>query len=114
MSKPDPAAVFAALGDPTRLALVMTLSDRRARSIATLSVGADISRQAVTKHLRVLETAGAVASERSGRESLFVARREALDAARDYLEAVSLNWERALARLAAHVENDAQMSGDGS
>lgn len=100
----DPAPVFAALGDPTRLALLTRLSDGRPRSIAGLSVGSPLTRQALTKHLRVLEAAGLVASERSGRETRFAYRPEPVEAARAYLERVSAQWDEALGRLRAFVE----------
>ena len=65
-----PATVFAALGDPTRLALVGRLSVGAPLSIARLAEGSALTRQAVTKHLSVLEAANLVASERRGREKL--------------------------------------------
>src|SRR5256885_3903638 len=52
------AAVFAALGDETRLSLVTTLCGGEPRSIAQLTGGSRMTRQAITKHLRVLENAG--------------------------------------------------------
>lgn len=104
MSSADPAPVFAALGDPTRLSLLITLSDGRTRSIASLSADARITRQAVTKHLRVLENAGLVRSAREGRESRFGYRPETVTAARRYLERVSAHWDEALERLRAAVE----------
>lgn len=100
----DPAPVFAALGDPTRLSLLRTLSDGRARSIAALSADTALTRQAVTKHLHVLEGVGLVASTRIGRESRFAYRPEPLDDARRYLDLVSGQWDDALARLRAFVE----------
>lgn len=100
----DSAPVFAALGDRTRLSLLMTLGDGRSRSIATLTADRRLTRQAVTKHLRVLENAGLVRSVRTGRESRFAARPEALAEARAYLDAVSAQWDDALSRLRAHVE----------
>lgn len=100
----EPAALFAALGDRTRLALMMTLRDGEARSIATLSIDAAITRQAVTKHLRVLEDAGLVRSSRAGRESRYAARREGIAAAQAFLDQVAAGWDDALARLKAHVE----------
>lgn len=106
MSKADPAPIFAALGDRTRLKLMMTLSDGATRSIATLSLEAGMTRQAVTKHLRVLEGAGLVRGARAGRESLFSAQAEPLAHARAYLDAVSRHWEDALAQLKAHVQRD--------
>jgi len=107
MSKPEPTAaapLFAALGDPTRLALVARLSDGEPRSISALSADTHLTRQAVTKHLRVLEKAGLVASVRVGRESRFEFRPEPVADARTYLDTVSAQWDAALARLRAFVE----------
>jgi DNA-binding transcriptional ArsR family regulator len=101
---PDPAPVFAALGDRTRLALLSRLSDGGRRSIAHLSRDTHLTRQAVTKHLRVLEHAGLVESSRVGRESLFGFRPAALGQARSYLDEVSRQWDDALGRLRAFVE----------
>ncbi|MDP0500061.1 MAG: metalloregulator ArsR/SmtB family transcription factor [Verrucomicrobiota bacterium JB022] len=100
----DPAPVFAALGDATRLCLVNRLSGGEARSISQLAEGFDLTRQAVTKHLRVLEGAGIVHSVRSGRESLYQLDPAPLDAMKDYLDRVSAQWDHALGRLKAFVE----------
>jgi DNA-binding transcriptional ArsR family regulator len=100
----DAAPVFAALGDRTRLSLLVTLSDGDRRSIATLSAQTRLTRQAVTKHLHVLEKAGLVRSDRVGRESLFAYRPEPVAAARSYLDAVSAGWDNALGRLGGFVE----------
>ena len=100
------AQVFAALGDRTRLSLLSKLGDGQARSIAFLSADTDLTRQAITKHLHVLQGAGLVASLRVGRESRFAARREALDEARAYLDRVSAQWDDTLARLKAFVETE--------
>lgn len=93
------AAVFAALGDPTRLALLDRLSTGSPRSITELSAGADMTRQAVTKHLEVLESAGLVSRARAGREARFAYRGEPVDEAKAYLDAVGARWDGALARL---------------
>lgn len=100
----DPAPIFAALGDRTRLALLGKLADGQARSISVLSLDTDLTRQAITKHLHVLQDAGLVASSRVGRESRFAARRETLDEARAYLDRVSAQWDDVLGRLKAFVE----------
>ncbi|HEY4373620.1 MAG TPA: metalloregulator ArsR/SmtB family transcription factor [Burkholderiales bacterium] len=102
--RPDFAPVFAALGDRTRLSLVGRLADGVPRSIAALTEDGAITRQAVTKHLRVLEGAGLVRAERSGRESLYALRPEPLEAARAYLAGVSRQWDDALGRLKAFVD----------
>jgi DNA-binding transcriptional ArsR family regulator len=100
----DPAPIFAALGDRTRLSLLRRLSDGQARSIATLSADSRLTRQAVTKHLQVLERAGLVGSLRVGRESRFAFRPEPVAQARSYLETVAAQWDDALARLQALIE----------
>lgn len=102
----DPAPIFAALGDRTRLSLLSKLGDGQARSIAALSIDTALTRQAITKHLHVLQDAGLVASLRVGRESRFAARRETIDAARAYLDRVSRQWDDTLGRLKAFVEDD--------
>ncbi len=98
------AAVFAALGDETRLSLIGKLSAGQRQSISQLAGGSSLTRQAITKHLRVLEGAGVVASARVGRESLFELRLEPLRDIKAYLERVSGQWDQALARLKSFVE----------
>jgi DNA-binding transcriptional ArsR family regulator len=98
------AELFAALGDPTRLALVGRLADGEPRSIGELGRDAAISRQALTKHLRVLERAGAISSARFGREVRFRIEQQKLAEAEAFLNGVSQQWGSALARLAEHAE----------
>ena len=95
---------FAALGHDTRLSLLLELGERAPLSITELTEGASITRQAVTKHLHVLEDAGLVRSARRGRETLFRADPGALEETRDALAEISRQWDRALIRLKAHVE----------
>ncbi len=99
------ASVFAALGDQTRLALVVRLSGGQARSISELTSGSRLTRQAITKHLRVLESAGMVRCSRAGRESLYELSPEPIDEIREYLDFVSQKWDLALARLKHFVED---------
>jgi DNA-binding transcriptional ArsR family regulator len=99
-----PAPVFNALGDATRLRLVTRLSQGGPTSIARLTSGTRVTRQAVTKHLRVLEGAGVVRSTRAGRESLWELQPRRLEEARGYLEVVSARWDQALGRLKMFVE----------
>ena len=98
------ASVFAALGDTTRLSVLGRLAGGEPQSISRLTAGTRLTRQAVTKHLRVLEGAGVVRSVRVGRESRFTLERRPIDEARDYLDLVSRQWDDALARLKAFVE----------
>jgi len=101
----DRASLFAALGDETRLSIIGKLSAGAPLSISRLTAGSELTRQAITKHLRVLEGAGVVRSVRAGRESLFEFTPEPLKDLRSYLEQVSDQWENALARLKAFVED---------
>lgn len=102
--KASHAVLFAAMGDATRLALVAQLSAGEPRSIAELTAGSQLTRQAITKHLRVLEHAGIVRCKPSGRESLFALAPQPLAEMRTYLSEVSQQWDDALARLKAFVE----------
>ncbi|HYM71792.1 MAG TPA: metalloregulator ArsR/SmtB family transcription factor [Stellaceae bacterium] len=99
-----PAEVFAALGDPTRLSLLANLSDGEARSITKLSADTHLTRQAVTKHLHVLQQAGLVSRARIGRESRFAYEPAPVGTAKAYLDMVSAQWDDALSRLRRHVE----------
>ncbi|HEV8390774.1 MAG TPA: helix-turn-helix domain-containing protein [Dongiaceae bacterium] len=98
------ALIFAALGDETRLLVLARLGDGTPQSISRLTAGTSLTRQAVTKHLRVMENAGVVRGVRSGRENLFELEPRPLEEVRDYLDTVSRQWDGALARLKAHVE----------
>lgn len=96
--------VFAALGDATRLELVWRLSVGTPLSIARLAGGFSLSRQAITKHLRVLEQAGLVRAVRRGRENLFELKPRPLSEAGRSLDRLSHQWEVALGNLKAFVE----------
>jgi DNA-binding transcriptional ArsR family regulator len=98
------AAIFAALGDETRLSVLATLANGQPRSITRLTEGTKLTRQAMTKHLHVLEGAGVVRSLRVGRESRFVLEPKPISEARNYLDRVSQQWDGALARLKSFVE----------
>jgi DNA-binding transcriptional ArsR family regulator len=98
------ASVFAALGDETRLGLLAKLTNGEPLSIARLTEGTRLTRQAVTKHLRVLEDVGVVFSVKAGRESRFALDPRPIVGAQEYLEHVSRQWDTALARLKALVE----------
>src|SRR5437762_13524893 len=90
------AAIFAALGQETRLSLVAKLSEGDRYSISQLTGGSKLTRQAVTRHLRVLEEAGLVHSTPSGRENLFELDTRPFKAIREFLDVVSYQWYQAL------------------
>lgn len=100
----DMAAVFAALGDETRLVIVSKLQDGSDHSITKLTQGLALTRQGVSRHLRVLEDAKLVRRHRVGRETRYHLEVEALHRARDYLARASAQWDEAIARLAKHLE----------
>ncbi len=105
MPRAEPATVFAALGEPTRLRLVGQLGDGARRSITALARDVPISRQALTKHLRVLEAAGLASVERDGREALYRIDPAGLLAAEAWIGTVSRQWDSAIDRLKRHVED---------
>jgi DNA-binding transcriptional ArsR family regulator len=98
------ASVFAALGDETRLTLVAKICEGSPQSIARLTEGSRLTRQAISKHLRVLQDAGIVDSVRVGRESRYEFNPRPFDEARSYLHEVSRQWDDALGRLKSLVE----------
>lgn len=105
MPKAEPAAVFAALGEPTRIRLLDRLGDGAARSIASLAEGMPMSRQALTKHLRVLEAARLASVERAGRQTLYRIDPAGLLAAEAWIGEVSRQWDNAIDRLKRHIED---------
>jgi DNA-binding transcriptional ArsR family regulator len=101
----DAAPVFAALGDETRLAIVARLCNIGPQSIVQLTEGASVTRQAITKHLRALAEAGLVKSKRDGRERIWEMQTRRLADARRYLDQISTQWDEAIDRLRALVED---------
>jgi DNA-binding transcriptional ArsR family regulator len=108
-SAPAFAATFAALGDQTRLRIVERLGGRLggdgAMSITKLTAEFKVSRQAITKHLHVMESAGLVRNTRRGRESVWELRQQRFEEARHYLDLISKQWDDALGRLRSFVED---------
>jgi DNA-binding transcriptional ArsR family regulator len=108
MSRPEPvvAGVFFALGNETRLALIRRLG-AGPLSATELSARASVTRQAITKHLQVLESTGVVRHEKHGREVLYALEPRRLQEARAFLDAISSSWDRAIDRLRQLVEDPA-------
>jgi DNA-binding transcriptional ArsR family regulator len=101
-----PATIFAALGDETRLRLIARLSDSGPLSIASLTDGFDMSRQAISKHLRVISDAGLARSGRRGRETVWQLEPNGVAEARRYLQAIAKDWDDKLRRLKHLVESE--------
>lgn len=102
--RPDAVPVFAALGDATRLELVLRMSDLQPHSIARLTQGLTQTRQSISKHLSVLERAGLVVSQREGRENRYSLEPAGLEPAKQFLQRASAQWDDAILRLKAFVE----------
>lgn len=100
------ASTFAALGDPTRLSLLAKLSRGRPQSISRLAHDSHLTRQAITKHLRVLERARIVRCTPAGRERLYSLDPQPVHELRDYLDRISAQWDATLLRLKSFVESD--------
>jgi len=100
------APLFAALGDETRLKVVARLCEEGPLSIAKLTEGGSVTRQAVTKHLQVLANAGLVRGTRDGRESIYELQPRRLGDAQHWLALISKEWDTTLDRLRAFVEEE--------
>jgi DNA-binding transcriptional ArsR family regulator len=101
---PPVGPVFQALGDPNRLRLISRLCDGGPSSTTEVTDAVSVSRQAVTKHLLMLQAAGLVGSHRHGRERIWEVRTEPLGQASDYLTQLSGRWDRVIERLRAFLE----------
>jgi len=98
------AQLFAALGDETRLGLITRLCASGPMSVSALTVDSRVTRQGVTKHLRVMERVGLARGKRHGRESVWEVDLMRIEDAQRYLEEISTQWDEALARLQKFVE----------
>jgi DNA-binding transcriptional ArsR family regulator len=101
----EAAPLFDALGDPNRLRIFAQLCDGGPSSTSQVAQTISVSRQAVSKHLAMLEAVGLVHSRRRGRERIWSVRTESLGQASDYLIQLSNRWDRVIDRLRAFVED---------
>ncbi|WP_406197046.1 metalloregulator ArsR/SmtB family transcription factor [Kitasatospora sp. NBC_01560] len=92
-------SVLAALADPTRRLLLDVLAAHGEASATTLAERLPVSRQAVVKHLAVLDAAGLVTGGRVGREVRYTVRPAALDATARWMSALATDWDRRLAAI---------------
>ncbi len=108
MGPARPAPVFAALGDDTRLRIVARLVAGGPQSITAITSGERITRQAVTKHLHVLEGAGVLRCRRRGREQEWTLEMKKMEEARRWLDGIAAEWDRVLGDLKRFVEEDTE------
>jgi len=104
LGQAEAALLFAALGDETRLSLLQRLSEAGPASISVLAGNFRISRQAVTKHLQFLAAAALIDGKRTGRQHVWTLNARRLTEAQRCLETISRDWDDALGRLKAHLE----------
>jgi len=107
------AELFAALGDRTRLALVMKLSREGPQSIKDLAADSGCTRQAVSQHLDLLSQAGLVQGERDGRMKIYAIQTSRCEDVKRCIDAISAGWDRAIERLRNVVESEAEPQTEG-
>lgn len=107
----EPDALWAAVADPTRRRLLDLLLARGEATATSLALELPVSRQAVAKHLAVLDRNGLVDATREGREVRYAVRPERLDEARRRMAEVAAEWETRLASIKRLAEAGAE---DGS
>jgi DNA-binding transcriptional ArsR family regulator len=98
--------VLAALADPTRRQLLDLLAAHGQATATTLAGGLPVSRQAIVKHLTVLDSAGLVDSVKVGREVRYAVRPEALDTTARWMTSLAADWDRRLAKIKRIAEED--------
>lgn len=106
------AAIFFALGDPRRVALLERLATDGRGTATGLTSTTDVSRQAVDRHLRVLADAGLVSSHREGREVVYALEPQAVKGQADWLERLAATWDKRLLNLKRAAERPSE--GEGS
>jgi DNA-binding transcriptional ArsR family regulator len=95
--------IFSALADGTRRQLLTMLAEQP-QSASGLSRQVDISRQAVAKHLSLLEAANLIAPHRAGREIQFRVQPGSLGATLEWMEKTTMVWEQRLDRLESELD----------
>lgn len=96
--------VFAAVADPTRRSILEELRNRGPLSISALAAPLPMSRQAVTKHLDILEGAGLIERCMKGRERIQALKTEPLKEVDDWLAPYAAAWDERLDRLKAYLD----------
>ncbi|MFI4991545.1 MAG: ArsR/SmtB family transcription factor [Solirubrobacterales bacterium] len=105
-------ALWSAVADPTRRRVLEALLEQGEATTTKLAEGLPVTRQAVAKHLVVLNRVGLVAGERRGREVRYAVRPERLDVAAESMARVAARWDRRLARIKQLAESAHQSAPD--
>ncbi len=105
-------ALWSAVADPTRRRVLDALLEQGEATTTTLAQGLPVTRQAVAKHLIVLNRVGLVTGRRSGREVRYAIRPERLDDAAEAMTRVAAQWDRRLARIKRLAEAVQPEAGD--
>ncbi|MDQ3098746.1 MAG: helix-turn-helix domain-containing protein [bacterium] len=100
------ANLFRALGDPTRLEMVLRLSSGDIYTITTVSNGLGITRQGARKHLQLLADANVITLEPKGRDTEVHLNRDTLERGKAFITELELRWDRRLEALRQFVERD--------
>jgi DNA-binding transcriptional ArsR family regulator len=100
--------LWAAVADPTRRRVLDVLLAQGEATATTLARELPVTRQAVAKHLAVLDRAGLVEGGRQGREVRYVIRPQRLDAAARSLAAVAAQWDERLLAIKRIAESSAR------
>jgi len=97
------AETFRAISDPTRRAILDLLRDET-RTVSALAAGFDVSRPAISQHLKILRGAGLVRERKQGRQRYYSLHAQPLRAVDAWLQAYRRAWERNLLGLKEYVE----------
>lgn len=100
--------IFAALADPMRRDLLMTLAEQSPKTATQLAEMYPITRQGILKHLNILEEAGLVAVKQQGREKRYSLTPERLGDLEAWIKQLEAKWDARLLRLKTFIENDTQ------
>ena len=106
MNASEASTVFRALGDPTRLEVLQLLGEGEGYTATALAARLPITRQGVSKHVAVLNEAGLVNAQVSGRAVIYRVRSEVMAEAAEWLERAGAAWDAHLERLREHLEGE--------
>ena len=108
MNKETEQAIFLALADPTRRLLIEKLAAKGEKTATELAKELPITRQGITKHLKILETADLVTVHKEGRDRRYRLTPKALEEAVSWVTAVQQQWDKRLQALYDYLASEEQ------